>query len=132
MPGTESLVDLERFLTLVGALLTIAIMWAAIAILGWPIQTLPAAMARQVVDGGRQTCREAGILLAGGHSIDAPEPMFGLAVTGQVDKTRLKQNNTASAGCLLYLTKPLGIGILIAVGMMVFSVATSEVAVNPV
>ena len=84
----------------------------AIAILGWPIQTLPAAIARQVVDGGRQTCREAGILLAGGHSIDAPEPMFGLAVTGQVDKTRLKQNNTASTGCLLYLTKPLGIGIL--------------------
>ena len=53
-----------------------------------------------------------GIALAGGHSIDSPEPIFGLAVTGQVAKAHLKQNNTAAAGCLLYLTKPLGVVVL--------------------
>ena len=84
----------------------------AIAILGWPVNTLPAELAQRVVDGGRQACSDAGIPLAGGHSIDSQEPIFGLAVTGQVPKERLKQNNTASAGCLLYLTKPLGVGVL--------------------
>lgn len=84
----------------------------AIAILGWPINTLSADVAQQVVDGGRQACMDAGIMLAGGHSIDSPEPIFGLAVTGQVAKEKLKQNNTATAGCRLYLTKKLGVGIL--------------------
>ncbi|RRJ84295.1 selenide, water dikinase SelD [Aestuariirhabdus litorea] len=84
----------------------------AIAILGWPINQLDAEIAAQVVEGGRQACLDAGILLAGGHSIDAPEPIFGLAVTGQVSLDRLKQNNTATAGSRLYLTKPLGVGIL--------------------
>lgn len=84
----------------------------AIAILGWPINTLPAEVAQRVIDGGRQACADAGMMLAGGHSIDSPEPIFGLAVTGQVEKDRLKQNNTASPGCLLYLTKPLGVGVL--------------------
>lgn len=84
----------------------------AIAILGWPVNVLPPELAQRVVDGGRQACHEAGIALAGGHSIDSPEPIFGLAVTGQVAKAHLKQNNTAEAGCLLYLTKPLGIGVL--------------------
>lgn len=84
----------------------------AIAILGWPINQLPAEVAQQVIDGGRQACADAGIQLAGGHSIDSPEPIFGLAVTGSVNLSELKQNNTASEGCLLYLTKPLGIGIL--------------------
>lgn len=84
----------------------------AIAILGWPVGTLPAEVAQQVVDGGRQACMEAGIQLAGGHSIDAPEPIFGLAVTGQVAIKNLKQNNTAQPGDWLYLTKPLGIGVL--------------------
>ncbi len=84
----------------------------AIAILGWPVNTLPAELAQRVVDGGRQACSDAGIPLAGGHSIDSQEPIFGLAVTGQVSKEHLKQNNTASAGCLLYLTKPLGVGVL--------------------
>jgi selenide,water dikinase len=69
-------------------------------------------VAQQVVDGGRQACSDAGIQLAGGHSIDSPEPIFGLAVTGSVSLEKLKQNNTAEAGCKLYLTKPLGIGIL--------------------
>ncbi|MCL2919356.1 selenide, water dikinase SelD [Shewanella litorisediminis] len=84
----------------------------AIAILGWPVNKLPAEVAQQVVDGGRQACMDAGIMLAGGHSIDAPEPIFGLAVTGQLPLERLKQNNTARAGDKLYLTKPIGIGIL--------------------
>ncbi|MBV7316709.1 selenide, water dikinase SelD [Shewanella sp. NIFS-20-20] len=84
----------------------------AIAILGWPVNKLSAEVAQQVVDGGRQACADAGIVLAGGHSIDAPEPIFGLAVTGQIPLSELKQNDTAKAGDLLYLTKPLGIGIL--------------------
>ncbi|MGL6166082.1 MAG: selenide, water dikinase SelD, partial [Aeromonas veronii] len=84
----------------------------AIAILGWPINTLPAEVAQQVIDGGRQVCHEAGISLAGGHSIDAPEPIFGLAVTGIVPLDAIKQNDTAKVGDTLYLTKPLGIGIL--------------------
>lgn len=84
----------------------------AIAILGWPVNVLAPEIAQRVVDGGRQACADAGIPLAGGHSIDSPEPIFGLAVSGMVSKSLLKQNNTASAGCKLYLTKPLGVGIL--------------------
>ena len=84
----------------------------AIAILGWPVDKLPPEVAQQVVDGGRQACADAGIMLAGGHSIDSPEPIFGLAVTGQIPLDELKQNNTAKVGDKLYLTKPLGIGIL--------------------
>ncbi|WP_299495832.1 selenide, water dikinase SelD [uncultured Shewanella sp.] len=84
----------------------------AIAILGWPINQLPAEIAQQVIDGGRQACHDANIMLAGGHSIDSPEPIFGLAVTGQISLDKLKKNNTAKAGDKLYLTKPLGIGIL--------------------
>ncbi|TKD40508.1 selenide, water dikinase SelD [Azotobacter chroococcum] len=84
----------------------------AIAILGWPINLLPPEVAREVIAGGRAVCDDAGIPLAGGHSIDTPEPIFGLAVTGMVEKRFLKRNDTATAGCRLYLTKPLGIGIL--------------------
>ncbi|MGI2260913.1 selenide, water dikinase SelD [Shewanella sp. GXUN23E] len=84
----------------------------AIAILGWPVNILSPEIAQQVVDGGRQACADAGIMLAGGHSIDAPEPIFGLAVTGQIPLNELKQNDTAKAGDRLYLTKPIGIGIL--------------------
>lgn len=84
----------------------------AIAIFGWPINKLGADVASQVIEGGRHACKLAGIPLAGGHSIDAPEPIFGLAVTGQVDNTHLKRNDQAKAGCQLFLTKPLGIGIL--------------------
>ncbi|AWX13127.1 selenide, water dikinase SelD [Mergibacter septicus] len=84
----------------------------AIAILGFPINKLPAEVAQQIVEGGRYACQQAGISLAGGHSIDAPEPIFGLAVTGTVAIERVKQNNTATAGCQLFLTKPLGIGVL--------------------
>ncbi len=84
----------------------------AIAILGWPVNVLPAEVAREVIRGGRAVCDAAGIPLAGGHSIDAPEPIFGLAVTGMVEKRFMKRNDTATAGCKLFLSKPLGIGIL--------------------
>ncbi len=84
----------------------------AISILGWPINVLSPDIARQVIDGGRSVCEEANIPLAGGHSIDSPEPIFGLAVTGIVENERLKQNNKAIPGCEIFLTKPLGIGIL--------------------
>ena len=84
----------------------------AIAVLGWPINTLPPEVAQRVIDGSPTICHEAGISLAGGHSIDSPEPIFGLAVTGQIKIEHLKQNNTATPGCELYLTKPLGVGIL--------------------
>ena len=84
----------------------------AIAILGWPIDKLPPEVANAVVEGGRSACAEAGIALAGGHSIDSPEPIFGLAVTGRVDIAHLKRNGGARPGDLLFLTKPLGVGIL--------------------
>ncbi|MCC8457043.1 selenide, water dikinase SelD [Photorhabdus aegyptia] len=84
----------------------------AIAILGWPIDKLAPEIARKVIEGGRAACKGAGITLAGGHSIDAPEPIFGLAVTGIVNIDRVKQNSAAKAGCQLLLTKPLGIGVL--------------------
>ncbi|MBC7418175.1 MAG: selenide, water dikinase SelD, partial [Pedobacter sp.] len=84
----------------------------AIAILGWPIDKLAPEVAQKVMDGARSICAEAGISLAGGHSIDCPEPVFGLAVNGIVDVKNLKQNSTAVAGCKLYLTKALGVGIL--------------------
>lgn len=84
----------------------------AVAILGWPINSLPAELAQKVIDGARMICAEAGIPLAGGHSIDSPEPIFGLAVTGMINPKNLKQNNTAKAGDLIYLTKKIGVGIL--------------------
>ena len=84
----------------------------AIAILGWPINKLDADVASKVIDGGRFVCNQAGISLAGGHSIDSPEPIFGLAVTGIIDTDKVKQNNQAKDGDLLFLSKPLGIGIL--------------------
>lgn len=84
----------------------------AVAILGWPIEQLGTTLAAEVVSGARSICEEAGIPLAGGHSIDSKEPFFGLAVTGLVDKINLKRNNTAQESDVLFLTKPLGVGIL--------------------
>lgn len=84
----------------------------ALAILGWPIGKLPPELARQVLDGGRAVCAKAGIPLAGGHSIDSPEPIFGLAVNGLVGKSSIKRNDTAREGDHVYLTKPLGLGII--------------------
>ena len=84
----------------------------AIAILGWPVEKLPVELAQKVIEGGRSICAEAGIPLAGGHSIDSQEPIFGLAVTGIVPIENLKKNNTAQEGDYLFLTKPLGVGVL--------------------
>ncbi|MBI1227341.1 MAG: selenide, water dikinase SelD [Bacteroidetes bacterium] len=84
----------------------------AVAILGWPVDKLPIELATKVLEGGRSICREAGIPLAGGHSIDSPEPIFGLAVTGLVKLEALKKNNTAEVNDWLFLTKPLGVGVL--------------------
>jgi selenide, water dikinase len=84
----------------------------AIAILGWPINQLPPEVANQVIEGSRQACAEAGIPLAGGHSIDSPEPIFGLAVTGRLPLANLKKNGGATRGSKLFLTKPIGVGIL--------------------
>lgn len=84
----------------------------AIAVLGWPIDKIPALYAGQVLEGARKACAQANIPLAGGHSIDSPEPIFGLAVTGIADIHNLKKNAGASEGCSVYLTKKIGVGIL--------------------
>jgi selenide,water dikinase len=84
----------------------------AIAILGWPINVIPPEVAKRVIEGSKSICLEAGIPLAGGHSIDSPEPIFGLAVNGIVDVKNLKKNNTAEQGDYLFLTKKIGVGIL--------------------
>ncbi|MCX6293019.1 MAG: selenide, water dikinase SelD [Sphingobacteriales bacterium] len=84
----------------------------AVAILGWPIEKLSTELAREVLDGARDICSKAGIPLAGGHTIDTQEPMFGLAVTGIVDTSKIKKNNTSQKGDLLFITKPIGVGIL--------------------
>ena len=84
----------------------------AISILGWPLDKLPKELASRVIDGAIDACAEAGIALAGGHSIDIPVPIFGLAVTGMIKKENIKRNNTALEGHHIFLTKPLGIGIL--------------------
>jgi selenide,water dikinase len=84
----------------------------AISILGWPLAKLPAALAGRMIEGATDVCKMAGIPLAGGHSIDISDPVFGLSVTGIISKDHIKHNNTAQAGCRLFLTKPLGIGIL--------------------
>ncbi|HHY02510.1 MAG TPA: selenide, water dikinase SelD [Paracoccus sp.] len=83
----------------------------ALAILGMPIDKLPAEMIRQILEGGRAICAEAGIPVAGGHSIDAPEPIYGLAVIGLVDPAKLRRNADAQPGDALILTKGLGVGI---------------------
>jgi selenide,water dikinase len=84
----------------------------AVAILGWPIEKVPTELAAKVLEGARKICADAGIPLAGGHTIDNPEPIFGLAVTGEVEIKNLKKNSTATEGCSLFLTKPLGVGLL--------------------
>ena len=84
----------------------------ALAVLGWPLATLPASVAAQVMEGARKTCSDAGIVIAGGHSIDSQDPIFGLVVNGLVAIENLKRNDTAKQGDVLLLTKPLGVGIL--------------------
>lgn len=84
----------------------------ALAVLGWPLDKLGPEVAREVIAGARSICAEAGIMLAGGHSIDSAEPIFGLAVNGLVQRANLKTNGGGRPGDLLFLSKPLGVGIL--------------------
>ena len=84
----------------------------AIAIFGWPTDHIPVPIGQKVIEGGRFVCHKAGVPLAGGHSISSQEPIFGLAVTGSLTLANLKRNSGAKVGDLLFLTKPLGIGIL--------------------
>ncbi len=84
----------------------------ALAILGWPVNKLSPSIAQQVIKGAREICKQANIPLAGGHSIDSLEPMFGLSVNGLINIEHIKRNNTAQEGDVLFLTKPIGTGIL--------------------
>ncbi|WP_329204594.1 selenide, water dikinase SelD [Streptomyces sp. NBC_00683] len=81
-------------------------------LLGWPRDVLPAELAREVLAGALEVAREAGCFVGGGHSIDSPEPLYGMAVTGLVDPDRLLRNDAGRPGVPLTLTKPLGVGIL--------------------
>ena len=84
----------------------------AINLLGWPRNVLPPELAAEVMRGGMDVCRSAGVPLAGGHSIDNPEPTYGLAVTGTGHAERLLRNDAATAGSPISLTKPIGVGVL--------------------
>lgn len=84
----------------------------ALAIVGMPVKKLSAEVMARVLEGGAATCRDAGISIVGGHSIDDEEPKFGLVVSGLVHPDRLLRNNTAREGDWLVLTKPLGSGTL--------------------
>jgi len=83
----------------------------ALAIVGMPIDRLPLDTIRRILEGGEAVCARAGIPVAGGHTIDSVEPIYGLAVTGLVDPRHLKRNVGARAGDALVLGKPLGVGI---------------------
>ena len=83
----------------------------ALAIVGMPIAKIAAATIRRILDGGQSVCTRAGIPLAGGHTIDTVEPIYGLVAIGVVDPARLKRNAGARAGDSIILGKPLGIGV---------------------
>jgi selenide,water dikinase len=83
----------------------------ALAILGMPVDKIPAEMVRKILEGGASICEVAGIPVAGGHSIDSPEPIYGLAVVGLASTKGLRRNSEARSGDALILTKPLGVGI---------------------
>ena len=86
----------------------------ALALLGMPIQVLPLEVIQQVSAGGESVCNDAGIIIAGGHSIDTVEPIYGLVAIGVIDPKKLKRNNGARVGDSIILSKPLGVGILSA------------------
>jgi selenide,water dikinase len=86
----------------------------ALAIVGMPVGKMPSEVMRRIMEGGADVCHAAGIPLAGGHSIDSPEPIYGLAALGLVEPDRIKRNDGARAGDVLVLGKPLGIGVLSA------------------
>lgn len=84
----------------------------AIALLGWPIDKIPAEVAAQVMEGAKSICSQSGIIVSGGHTIDSAEPFFGLSVNGLAPIENIKANNTAHEGDIILLTKPIGVGIL--------------------
>ncbi len=86
----------------------------AVAILGFPISKIQLSVAKEIKAGAEKICHDSGIPLAGGHSVDSLEPMFGLAVTGIIPTENVKRNSTANEGDYLLLTKPLGAGIITA------------------
>jgi selenide,water dikinase len=86
----------------------------ALAIVGMPVNKLPVDAIRAILQGGESVCRAAGIPLAGGHSIDSPEPIYGLVALGVVHPDKLKKNSNARAGDVLILGKGLGVGIMAA------------------
>ncbi len=85
---------------------------AALSIVGFPDQLLPAEVLVEILRGAADKCAEAGVAIVGGHTIKADEPIFGLAVTGTVSPSRVLANDGAQAGDVLLLTKPLGVGII--------------------
>ena len=86
----------------------------ALALVGMPLEKLPVSVIRRVLEGGESVCAQAGIPVAGGHSIDTLEPIYGLVALGLVHPERVKKNSSGKAGDVLILGKPLGIGILSA------------------
>jgi len=82
------------------------------AILSWPVEKIAPELAAKVLEGAKSICQEAGITLAGGHSIAAKDPIFGMSVVGQIHPDQIKRNNGAKIGDILYITKPIGIGVL--------------------
>ena len=86
----------------------------ALALVGMPLEKLPVSVIRRVLEGGEAVCAQAGIPIAGGHSIDTLEPIYGLVALGLVHPDKVKKNSSAKAGDVLILGKPLGIGVLSA------------------
>lgn len=84
----------------------------AVSIVGFPVNKLPLNVMQEIMRGGVETCQDAGIMIAGGHSIDNEEPIFGLCVIGMIDPSKIKKNSGAKVGDVLITTKPLGIGIM--------------------
>lgn len=82
------------------------------AILSWPVEKIAPEIAAKVLEGAKSICQEAGITLAGGHSIAAKDPIFGMSVVGYIHPDKIKRNSTAQTGDVIYLTKPIGIGVL--------------------
>jgi selenide, water dikinase len=95
----------------------------ALAILGMPLGKITPERVREILDGGREVCQAAGIPVAGGHSIDTPEPIYGLAVNGICAPSELRRNCDARAGDVMILTKPVGVGI--------YSAAFKKEALSP-
>ena len=86
----------------------------ALALLGMPLGKLPVEAAQRIIAGGHDVCKQAGVPIGGGHSIDSPEPLYGLVALGLIDPAKVKRNDRAQAGDVLILGKALGVGIMSA------------------